>query len=343
MLVEYSSSEDDEVDDEHSPTSRKAEIYLGATKSSGSVSAKPAKRSKEQLQSPSSTPSTKRSKISSHAQSALPPPLPDAFLNLYTTNPKLSQDSPLHEGRTRVVPHLEGAWPSHVYIEWTPSNQERNILTDLENEVKQNMPLVCRENSSSNGPSAADLKSLVTSDLGVNLSLHISLSPTLMIPTQHKEAFDRSIARAIGGSLFESCCLKVDPTHVYITANEIKTRAFVVLCLDAASCQLMRKLVHIVNKATQELELGLPVFEDEYTPHLSVAWYSITPKTAFLDVEEEESAGKGLGSGIGVGMRKIEIKDKGITQRLTDLEVHCKGVKMRMGKTTRMIEFSGEE
>lgn len=60
---------------------------------------------------------TKR-KHDESAQDALPP-LPAAFHDLYPTNARVSTtDNPgLHGGRKRAIPHVEGNWPSHVYLE----------------------------------------------------------------------------------------------------------------------------------------------------------------------------------------------------------------------------------
>lgn len=71
-------------------------------------------------------------KHSSTSESTLPP-LPESFHDLYASPARVSkQDDPtLHSGRQRVKPHVEGNWPTHVYVECESIEQSQSIWFHL--------------------------------------------------------------------------------------------------------------------------------------------------------------------------------------------------------------------
>jgi hypothetical protein len=59
----------------------------------------------------------KKRKVSNSEQTL--PPLPSSFLDQYSSTVRTStkDDPSLHGGRKRVTPHVEGNWPTHVFLE----------------------------------------------------------------------------------------------------------------------------------------------------------------------------------------------------------------------------------
>lgn len=63
----------------------------------------------------------KRRKVSEKHEKAVVqmPSLPKSFLDLYATNVRLgtADDPTLYGGRKRAIPHIDGNWQTHVYLE----------------------------------------------------------------------------------------------------------------------------------------------------------------------------------------------------------------------------------
>jgi hypothetical protein len=95
-LVQYPDSESDDS--------------AGDTQNASVPAQKPKPKPKPPLKRKRSPPAAGRDDL---------PPLPAAFHDLYATSARVgtSDDPSLHGGRKRAVPHVDGNWPSHVYLE----------------------------------------------------------------------------------------------------------------------------------------------------------------------------------------------------------------------------------
>lgn len=223
MLVDYASSSDEDEDYSRSTGMKRSDGPKDASNTGGALES-----------------GAKRRKVV--------PPLPERFHDLFTSNPKISDNSPVHEGRTRVLPHVDGLWPTHVYLEWMPTAQEGEVLGEILEGVRGSM---------GNGGGSASkkrqllvvpktaIKSLVRSDVGVRLPLHVSLSPTLMIPGDQKEQFKNKLARCIEEERNHhtlSPRLYFNTSKVFVVTNKIQSRAFIVLQLNDEGSNQVRLL-----------------------------------------------------------------------------------------------------
>lgn len=164
--------------------------------------------SESDSESRSSLPPAKRPRHNINPAPSLPP-LPASFHNLYASSTRVSvQDDPsLHGGRTRVIPHVEGNWPTHLYLECEcltlvscnsykeltltgyPGKDELSLLADVISQ-SGNVP----------DEKAPTVHSLLHSDLGAQLPLHISLSRPVILRTEQRVLFTEALQKAIHDS-----------------------------------------------------------------------------------------------------------------------------------------------
>jgi U6 snRNA phosphodiesterase len=166
--------------------------------------------------------STTPSASSTASNGSLPPP-PDFFANLYATpvRSSVSDDPTLHGGRQRSSPHVPGLWPSHAYVEWTPSSSTAALLGRLIE--KASFP----PTHGTDGENRGQVQSLLLSALGAPAPLHISLSTTLQLKTDQREDFLARSQAAVQGAGIGP--FEVEPEGVKWVGNGIGTRAFLVL------------------------------------------------------------------------------------------------------------------
>ncbi|KAH7408356.1 U6 snRNA phosphodiesterase Usb1 [Phaeosphaeria sp. MPI-PUGE-AT-0046c] len=195
-----------------------------------------------------STAARKR-KLSDAAQDNLPP-LPAAFHDLYTTNARIStSDNPeLHGGRKRAAPHVEGNWPSHVYLEWIPSQAESDTLLALIQHVRDALSL--QNKARSTKLPLPNIKPFLHSELGAPLPLHVSLSRTLQIKTEDRETFLETL---------KSCIRKVAVRSFQVNFHSLKwvpnferNRWFLVLSIEKPAKNELNNLLGACNEAARK-------------------------------------------------------------------------------------------
>ncbi|WPH01688.1 Hypothetical protein R9X50_00454000 [Acrodontium crateriforme] len=233
-------------------------------------------------------PPAKRRQLPSHdsATASTPlPPLPATFHDLYSSTVRTTtrDDPSLHGGRKRVTPHVDGNWPTHVYLEWHPSPSENRRLGSLIQ--KQN-----REHHGTDNTNVdkQPIHSLLQNDLGVPLPLHISLSRPLVLTTNQKDAFLARLKESILDTGVRSFITK--PDHLAWHSNEIESRWFLVLHLQQPERDELQILLAACNDVAQEFgqpllyrdldskpaSRGRDAQDDKF--HISIAWMLSSPR-----------------------------------------------------------------
>ncbi|RMZ90464.1 hypothetical protein DV736_g2314, partial [Chaetothyriales sp. CBS 134916] len=225
MLVDYSDSESDE----QQPASERATSNHSLTHGEGN-----------RLEKNPCGPRSVRSLALPLASSPpLPlPPLPASFHALYATNVRgaVSDDPSLHGGRARQVAHVEGNWPTHIFLEWIPAVDE---LWQLEHVLLR----ACRGHEAESRNSA--VHSLLRSELNVPQPLHISLSAPLTLKTEQKDAVAAAVDAGVSKSGAQA--FAVSPTRLCWVSNSERSRSFLVLKLTRPENDDLNRLLKACN------------------------------------------------------------------------------------------------
>jgi len=236
------------------------------------------------------------------------PSLPANFHTLYATpgRASTSDDPSLHAGRQRQVPHVVGNWPSFVYLEWLPP--EEDLLT-LERVIEEALRQL-RAGSQSD-IAGFKLQSSLRSELGVRLPLHISLSSPLTLTTETKAVFEQELTKAIQTARIPAFDVRV--SGVRWVSNFDGTRHFLIVNLTKPGKNQLQTLLSICNKLARQFGLpelyahgetnavgvqkqpGAPLDNQQAAVppqpddkfHISIAWTLVKPKCNSCVLDEE--------------------------------------------------------
>lgn len=227
-LVDYSDSEDGT--DQQNENSEDGEIDAAAS----------SKRKREEHDNQHLPPAKKA-----------PPALPSFLHNLYASSVRSSttDDPLLHNGRRRQVPHAVGNWPSFIYLEWLPSNEDLARLDKVIAEAA-GQP----DSPSSSSSRGFSVQSSLRTDLGARLPLHISLSVPLILTSENKHEFERDISDSVCSAKVSS--FKVVPASIRWVHNFDRSRYFLILTLKRPPGDELQTLLTTCNHVARKHNLA---------------------------------------------------------------------------------------
>ncbi|KAF9633470.1 hypothetical protein BFW01_g4364 [Lasiodiplodia theobromae] len=244
-------------------------------------------------------PPAKRPKRSANCRSPPEslPPLPQAFLDLYATNARQSthDDPALHGGRKRAIPHMDGHWPSHVYLEWHPNAAESRTLQSLLSAVERALALYFHTSASNDATGVPQLQTVHSSlltPLSTPAPLHVSLSRTLPLPTDSRAPFLDALATNLRRSSTRPFDARFD--GLKWVPNFDRSRWFLVLGMRRPPNDELNRLLLAANQAAKRF--GYPELYAEDQQHgegvdMTGGWGA---PTATEDHKADEEDAKGF-------------------------------------------------
>ncbi|GAO49652.1 hypothetical protein G7K_3800-t2 [Saitoella complicata NRRL Y-17804] len=154
--------------------------------------------------------------------------------------------------RKRAHRHVEGQWATHIYTEFWPDVKLMSILDRI----------VKKAGSLDKG-----WTSLLVSELGNQLALHISLSRPLTLWTDEREDFTRALSRVLAD--IEPFEMTLDNISTFV--NDERTRTFLVLEVNEGISEfggVLRALEAVMKQFKQPALYTV----DTARFHVSIAW-----------------------------------------------------------------------
>ncbi|ANB14737.1 hypothetical protein AWJ20_2344 [Sugiyamaella lignohabitans] len=220
----------------------------------------------------------------------------------------MSSDPSFHGGRTRTYEHVPGKWPSHVYLEWIPDHSQFTVLKDVVEYL-----------TSSENSNGGDIVSLLETDLGVKLPLHISLSETLMLDTAQKDPFLKAVTEYFENK--SAIDVTLDPS-VKVLHNKTRTRRFLSLQAKDRAENLAKWTKDIDTIAYSFCQTGLIATD---TPHISIA---------SIDGPIENTTAT-----IVDGSSDHHLLPRHVSKPVSSLVIHLDEVKLRIGRDVHILNL----
>ncbi len=180
------------------------------------------------------------------------PSIPSLVLDSFIVGPRMD-DPVFHDGRTRTQEHMEGTWPSHLYVEWRPTHIQIAALQSIVADIGEQTGVV--------------VHSLVENRLKVAMPLHISLSSTVYIRTEDRHRFIEDNRRLVGEWMDQLGATHHLTVHlagrVETWSNDDRTRHFVTLPVSERWQCIFNRLRQSSSGA------GLSA---EHVFHVSIGW-----------------------------------------------------------------------
>ncbi|KAM0790907.1 hypothetical protein ACM66B_004214 [Microbotryomycetes sp. NB124-2] len=197
------------------------------------------------------------------------PKLDDDFFE----QPRSSDSPELHHGRKRTVPHQQGQWAAHVFVELVPDDALRKALCkavkDASSGLKDSATVV--HSFLQQSPSDGDERKAADDTV-----LHMSLSRPLMLQTNTRSDLKAAVATVAHSSKPVSCRF----ASFDWLENDDKTRRFLAVEVGAGHPEL-KTLVRLIDDHLDRLRL--PRYYETPRFHCSLAWSVTTTANTSTD------------------------------------------------------------